>query len=124
MTAEEFLEQIEREGVDTGNALYRMMGDTSFYLHLLKDFCREGLCEELYAALTLRDAMAARQILHTLKGSLLTLGLTPLLLIADRMSEALHAEDFTAANQAYRLFLRERAKLQQLLFQLDGTPDS
>lgn len=124
MTAEEFLEQLKNEGVDTDNALYRMMGDTSFYLHLLKDFCREGLCEELYAALTLRDALAARQILHTLKGSLLTLGLTPLLAIAERMSEALHSDDFVAANKEYRLLLQERAKLQQLLSTLDGTPNS
>lgn len=66
------------QGYDVDNALHRMLDDESFYLKLLKTFFEDSNIPVLEKAMIEQDYTTAFEASHKLKGSAVTLGLTPI----------------------------------------------
>lgn len=78
MKTEQLLRRMSAAGCDVEGTLSRLLGDEELYIHLLDSFCRQRSWEALELAILSEDYIAADEIAHSIKGSTVTLGLTPL----------------------------------------------
>jgi signal transduction histidine kinase/DNA-binding response OmpR family regulator/HPt (histidine-containing phosphotransfer) domain-containing protein len=80
-------------GLDVGNAILRLSGLKSLYVHIARDFSRElgSVVAELRALLGAGEYAQARMLMHTLKGNAGTLGATALAQEAGRL-ETIYAD--------------------------------
>ena len=72
------IERLRAMGCDTAGALERMADDEEFYVECLQEALENPGFDGLQKALTARDAEAAFDCAHALKGILGNVGLTPL----------------------------------------------
>lgn len=115
MTTEQLLKRLEEAGYDVEGTLSRLLGDEELYIHLLDSFCRERSWEALELAVKSKKAAAAYEIAHTMKGSLVTLGLT---FEAEELSRVM--EDLTKSREEklerdLPVFLRHMEALAEML---------
>lgn len=84
-------------GVDVQSLLERCMGNEALLFRLLKKFLADASYARLSAALEAKDATAALEASHTLKGVCANLSFTKLFALLDKQVQALRAGDETGA---------------------------
>lgn len=78
MNEQKVLDKLDELGAETSDALERLSGDTALYLHLIKEFFSEDPLLDLSKAVQAHDYKGGLTAAHTLKGTLLNLGLLSL----------------------------------------------
>ena len=81
--------ELERSGATPTEAIRRMLGDEEFYLTLLRQFIDKQEITSLEATLLSGLLSDAFVISHTMKGTAVTLGLSPLSEILSELTEYL-----------------------------------
>ena len=71
------IERLKEFGADTEEGLARCMGMEDFYLQLVGTMLEDANFEKLDSAVKDKDAVAAFEAAHALKGALGNLSLTP-----------------------------------------------
>lgn len=100
------IEALEAYGADVKSGLARCMNMQDFYLRLVTMELADGNFEKLDRALAARDAKAAFEAAHALKGAVGNLGLTPLFVplseITERLRGARELEDLNGLDIQYK----------------------
>ena len=94
---EAWRDRLEAAGLDTAQALERMMGSEALLERLLDKFLEDGNFAALTAALEAGDAAGAVQAAHTLKGVCGNLSMTELYRLFTGQVEALRGGDLDGA---------------------------
>ncbi|MCU7960493.1 MAG: PAS domain S-box protein [gamma proteobacterium symbiont of Bathyaustriella thionipta] len=118
--SQDSLDFLDRQLIDTEGALARLKGNSALYLRLLHSFHEQfyNAEQELAALLQQQDDEAARQLIHSIKGSAGNLGLTPLYETAALLEKAIKEHQDLHSGQAD--FVRA---LQQIMFAIGQSPD-
>ncbi|MDM8163634.1 MULTISPECIES: Hpt domain-containing protein [Collinsella] len=88
---------LERAGIDTEDALSRVMGSEALLMRLLNTFLEDDNMAKLEAAAAADDAEAGLEAAHALKGVTGTLSMTELYALTSRQCELIRADDWPAA---------------------------
>jgi len=112
---EEYLQTLREHGCDVDGALGRMLGDGDFLLRCARSALDMPEFEQLGSALAARDAAAAFEYAHALKGVTANVGLTPLYTQVTRLVEPLRAGRAEDLDGAYGDLLQLRKELRALL---------
>lgn len=91
------LEVLDAAGLDTADALARLMGSEALLARLLGKFAADENCARLVAAAEADDADAALEAAHALKGVSGNLSMTRLYELTSRQCELIRAGDWPAA---------------------------
>ena len=110
-------EQLAGRGNDMAGALARFLDDEILYGDCFRMFLEDPGFHQLEDALARRDASAAFDAAHTLKGVAGNLGLTALYTALSALVEALRREQAEGLAVLYRAAESERDALLQLLEQ-------
>ena len=94
---EAWRDRLEAAGLDTAQALERMMGSEALLERLLDKFLEDGNFAALAAALEAGDAAGAVQAAHTLKRMCANLSMTGLYRLFTGQVEALRGGDLDGA---------------------------
>ena len=113
MKTNQLLKRLNAAGCDVEDTLYRLLGDEELYVRLLEAFCRERSWEALELAVKSEDYTAAGEIAHSIKGSLVTLGLTPLVEEIKYLTEDLKKERYDALKRSLIDFLELAERLRE-----------
>jgi HPt (histidine-containing phosphotransfer) domain-containing protein len=106
-------------GCDVEGAIRRLGNDRDFYTHLFTTFIREKSWEDLASAMEMGNYEHAFESAHKLKGSTVTLGLTPLTdLIILLMNELRLIRDKKgeASEKKARLYCRDLVEMANCFF--------
>lgn len=109
------LERLGAAGYEVDAAISRLLGDEELYIHLLESFLQERSWESLEQVVQTQDYAAAYEIAHTIKGSLLTLGLVSQQEKMSEVMDALRKERKEEAQGALLDFIRQIKQLEELL---------
>ena len=90
---------LENGGVDVQSLLDRCMGSEPLLLRLLNKFPADAPYTRLSSAMEAKDATAALEASHTLKGVCGNLSLTRLFALLDKQVQALRAGDMAGAQE-------------------------
>ena len=115
------LKKLKGRGYDVDQALHRMLDDEVFYLKLLKTFSTDQCIPALKKAMAENNYKKAFEAFHKLKGSAVTLGLTP---VAESVSKVL--EDLRTSPPGDSLqshYLQARNAIDDCLHLLKETID-
>ena len=88
---------LDAAGLDTADALDRMMGSEALLGRLLGTFLKEDTMEKLEAAAAADDPVAGLEAAHALKGVSGNLSMTRLYELTSRQCELIRADDWPAA---------------------------
>ena len=96
----------ELNGFDTETAIYRIGGDTDFYIELLGDFYKEfsNALEDYQVLIKEDDLEPARRLIHTIKGVSGNLGAMDLHYSAADLESCIKTGDLISAEKKYNLF--------------------
>ena len=86
---EKLLTLLEQSGSNPRVGIEGMLGDKEMYLRLLKEFLRAGEIIPLQERIEAGDYIGAFRICHKMKGSSVTLALTPLSTALSQLTELL-----------------------------------
>ena len=93
------LEVLDAAGLDTADALARLMGSEALLGRLLGKFTADENCAKLVAAAEKDDADAALEAAHALKGVSGNLSMTRLYELTARQCELIRGSDWPAARE-------------------------
>ena len=110
------IEALKGFGADTEEGLARCMGMEAFYLQLVGTMLEDANIAKLDAAVEAKDAKAAFEASHALKGALGNLALTPVCKPVEEITEKLRGQDtmpdIADLYQQYKEALEELKALQ------------
>ncbi len=111
-------ETLSAYGVNWPEVMERFVNDEALYYDCLRSFLEDPSFPALGDALCTRDCKAVFEYAHTLKGVAGNLGLTPLFVEICRIVELSrnHTNSTKRIEQHYHAVLREKEKLQHLLY--------
>jgi len=86
---DKILTLLEQNGSNPRVGIEGMVGDEEMYIRLLKEFLRSGEITPLQESIEAGDYIGAFRICHKMKGSSVTLALTPLSTALSQLTELL-----------------------------------
>ena len=89
MNMDKILILLEQSGSNPRIGIEEMLGDETMYLRLLREFLRSGEITPLQEKIEAGDYVGAFRICHKMKGSSVTLALTPLSSALSQLTELL-----------------------------------
>lgn len=95
------LEELDRVGAETADALDRFMNDEEMYLKYVREFPDEPTMGKLISAVAAKDYEAAEKAVHALKGIVNNLGFLRLADATIDMLEELRDDNIPDALEAY-----------------------
>lgn len=90
----QMIDELRSWGCDTVGALERMLGDENLYFELLHEYIPKIDMERLDNLIASKNKEEAFQYVHDLKGTLGSLGLTPLYVPVCKMTDNVRAGSF------------------------------
>ena len=115
MDKKEILIALEEWNCDIKGALERFIEDEELYVTCLTMLTEDHNFEKLGIALKEKDAAAAFDYAHTLKGVFANLGLIPMLSSVTTIVEPLRAGMAEHLEESYQELLKEKEKLKGIL---------
>ena len=109
------IEKLKEYGADVDSGLARCRGMQDFYLRLVNMELDDKNFQALKEAMEKRDAKAAFEALHALKGAVGNLSLTPLFAPINEMTELLRGADtMPGADGLYAQIQQELGRLKAM----------
>lgn len=113
--AGELIGALRELGCDTEGALRRMMGDKDFYSMLLRKYFDEWDFAALVRAVESGDTADAFSMVHSAKGVLGNLGLTPLYTPVSALTELLRGGSCDGAEALLETIAAQKAVIEDVL---------
>lgn len=99
MANEELMTRLKEAGIDTEEALSRMMGNETLFIRILSKLCEDTNYDDLMKGLSSGDLEGAFRAAHTLKGIYGNVSATELFRLFSEQTELLRAGDMEGAKE-------------------------